>query len=94
MTFARDAAAFGGRAAAVAAVARDPGDLDARFALASAHAAALEWELALAELLELVKRSRKFRDDGARRAMLAIFDHLGPQHPLVSDYRRQLQIVT
>jgi len=94
VTFARDAAAFGGRAAAVAAVARDPGDLDARFALASAHAAALEWELALAELLELVKRSRKFRDDGARRAMLAIFDHLGQQHPMVSDYRRQLQIVT
>ena len=94
VTFARDAAAFGGRDAAAAALARDPGDLDARFALASAHAAALEWEPALAELLELVKRSRKFRDDGARRAMLVIFDHLGPQHPLVSDYRRQLQIVT
>jgi len=41
-----------------------------------------------------VKRNRKFRDDGARRAMLAIFDHLGPQNPIVSDYRRQLQIVT
>jgi putative thioredoxin len=94
LTFARDAAAFGGRDAATAALARDPGDLEARFALASAHAAALEWEPALAELLELVKRSRKFRDDGARRAMLAIFDHLGPQHPIVSDYRRQLQIVT
>jgi putative thioredoxin len=94
VTFARDAAAFGGRDAATAALARDPKDLEARFALASAHAAALEWERALAELLELVKRSRKFRDDGARRAMLAIFDHLGPQHPLVSEFRRQLQIVT
>jgi putative thioredoxin len=94
VTFARDAAAFGGRDAAAAALARDPADLEARFALASAHAAALEWEPALAELLELVKRSRKFRDDGARRAMLAIFDHLGPQNPTVSDYRRQLQIVT
>jgi putative thioredoxin len=94
VTFARDAAAFGGRDAATAALARDPGDLEARFALASAHAAALEWEPALAELLELVKRSRKFRDDGARQAMLAIFNHLGPQHPLVSEYRRQLQIVT
>jgi putative thioredoxin len=94
VTFARDAAAFGGRDAAAAALARDPGDLEARFALASAHAAALQWEPALAELLELVKRNRKFRDDGARRAMLAIFDHLGPQNPVVSDYRRQLQIVT
>ena len=94
ITFARDAAAFGGREAATAALARDPGDLEARFALASAHAAALAWEPALAELLELVRRNRKFRDDGARLAMLAIFEHLGPQHPLVSDYRRQLQIVT
>ena len=94
ITFARDAAAFGGRDAATAALARDPNDLEARFALASAHAAALAWEPALAELLELVRRNRKFRDDGARLAMLAIFDHLGPQHPLVSDYRRQLQIVT
>jgi putative thioredoxin len=94
VTFARDAASFGGRDAATAALARDPGDHEARFALASAHAAALEWEPALAELLELVKRNRKFRDDGARRAMLVIFDHLGPQNPIVSDYRRQLQIVT
>src|SRR5262252_3557888 len=94
MAFARDAAAFGGRDAATAAIAQDPDNLEARFALASAHAAALQWEPALAELLELVKRSRKFRDDGARRAMLAIFDHLGAQHPLVSEYRRQLQIVT
>jgi putative thioredoxin len=94
VAFARDAAAFGGRDAAAAALARDPGDLEARFALASAHAAALEWEPALTELLDLVKRNRKFRDDGARRAMLTIFDHLGAQHPLVSEYRRQLQIVT
>jgi putative thioredoxin len=94
ITFARDAAAYGGRDAATAALARDPNDLEARFALASAHAAALAWEPALAELLELVRRNRKFRDDGARLAMLAIFEHLGPQHPLVSDYRRQLQIVT
>jgi putative thioredoxin len=94
LAFARDAAAFGGRDAAVAALARDPNDLEARFALASAHAAALEWEAALAELLELVKRNRKFRDDGARRAMLTIFDRLGAQSPITSEFRRQLQIVT
>jgi putative thioredoxin len=94
IAFARDAAAFGGKDAAAAALARDPNDLEARFALASAHAAALEWEAALGEFLELVKRNRKFRDDGARKAMLAIFDHVGQQHPLVSEFRRQLQIVT
>jgi putative thioredoxin len=94
LAFARDAAAFGGRDAATAALARDPNDLEARFALASAHAAALEWEQALGEFLELVKRNRKFRDDGARRAMVAIFERLGAQDPTVSEYRRQLQIVT
>jgi putative thioredoxin len=94
LAFVRDAAAFGGRDAAASALARDANDLPARFALASAHAAALEWEAALGEFLELVKRSRKFRDDGARRAMLVIFDHLGAQNPLVSEFRRQLQIVT
>ena len=94
IAFVRDATAFGGRDAAAAAVARDGNDLEARFALASAQAAALEWEPALGEFLEIVKRNRKFRDDGARRAMLVIFEHLGAQHPLVSEFRRQLQIVT
>lgn len=92
--FARDAAAFGGRDAAAAALAHNPDDLEARFALASAQAADLDWEGALVNLLEIVKRSRKFRDDGARRAMLAIFQHLGAEDPLVPEYRRQLQIVT
>jgi putative thioredoxin len=94
LAFARDAAAFGGRDAAAAALARDANDLEARFALASAQAAALQWEAALADFLELVKRNRKFRDDGGRRAMLVIFDHLGAQNPLVSEFRRRLQIVT
>jgi putative thioredoxin len=92
--FVEDAAAFGGREAAVAALAANPDDHAARYALASAHAASGEWEQALAELLEIVKRSRKFRDDGARKAMLAIFEHLGPEHAAVSTARRQLQIVT
>jgi putative thioredoxin len=91
--FAADALAFGGEAAARAAVERDARDLEARWALASAHAARGDFARALEEFLALVSRSRKFRDDGARLAMLAIFEHLG-ESELTHAYRRRLQIVT
>jgi putative thioredoxin len=91
--FAADAHAFGGEAAARAAVERDADDLEARWALASANAARRDYAQALEGFLELVSRSRKFRDDGARLAMLAIFDELGG-NDLAQAYRRRLQIVT
>ena len=91
--FAADAQAFGGEAAAREAVERNQGDLDARWALASAHAARGDFARALEEFLELVSRSRKYRDDGARLAMVAIFEQLG-EGELTHEYRRRLQIVT
>ncbi len=72
---------------------RDQGNLDARWALASAKAARGDFAAALEEFLELVSRSRKYRDDGARLAMLAIFEQLGDSD-LSREYRRRLQIVT
>jgi putative thioredoxin len=75
------------------AVERDVRDLDARWALASAHAARGNFAQALEEFLDLVSRNRKFRDDGARLAMLAIFEHLG-ESDLTHEYRRRLQMVT
>ena len=48
---------------------------------------------ALPLLLELVTRSRKFKGDAARTAMLTLFKYLGPEHPAVQEYRRRLQIV-
>ena len=91
--FAADALAFGGEAAARAAVERDASDLEARWALASAYAARRDVANALEAFLDLVSRNRKFRDDGARLAMLAIFDQLG-EHDLTREFRRRLQIVT
>jgi putative thioredoxin len=86
--------AAGGRAAAEAAVARDPNDREARFGLASALAADGEIERALEQFLDLASSARKPRGDDARRAMLAIFDALGSDHALARDFRRRLQIVT
>jgi len=88
------AGAAGGRAAAEAAVARDPNDREARYGLASALAADGEIERALEQFLDLAASARKPRGDDARLAMLAIFDALGSDHPLARDFRRRLQIVT
>jgi putative thioredoxin len=93
ISFSADAVAFGGEAAARAALEGNPGDLDARWALASAYAARGDFAHALEEFIELVSRSRKYREDGARLAMLAIFEQLGDSD-LVHEYRRRLQIVT
>ena len=92
--FAAEAAAYGGAEKARAAIAADGKDWAARYALACALAAAGDYRGALEELLTIVARQRKFRDDAARLAMLALFEHLGSDSELVHDYRRQLQIVT
>ncbi len=92
--FAAVATAFGGADEARAAVAADGKNWEARYALACALATSGDYGGALEELLTIVSRQRKFREDGARLAMLAIFEHLGSENELVQHYRRQLQIVT
>jgi len=92
--FAAEAAAYGGADKARAAIAANDRDWAARYALACALATAGDYRGALEQLLDIVARQRKFRDDAARLAMLALFEHLGSDNELVHDYRRQLQIVT
>jgi putative thioredoxin len=91
--FFEEAARYGGESKARAAVEANPKDPEARYALASALAGRRDFAGALDHLLEVVSRNRKWRDDAGRLAMLAIFDHLGPEHDLSQDYRRRLQIV-
>lgn len=90
--FAKDAAAYGGEAKARAALQTAGDDLEARWALASALAARGEHAEALEHFLALVTKGRKFKDDGARKAMLSLFDQLGAQSELARDYRRRLMM--
>ena len=47
-------------------------------------------EEAIEILLELVARDRGFREDGARKTLLAMLIALGDEHPLVAPARRRL----
>ncbi|MCP3707375.1 thioredoxin [Paraburkholderia sp. CNPSo 3274] len=73
-----------------AQVAANPGDLEARFDLASALIARHKYAGALEHLLEIVKRDRAFRDDVGRKTMLSVFDLAAHQPQLVSEWRRKL----
>jgi thioredoxin-like negative regulator of GroEL len=65
-------------------------DLDARLQLANLRVSNREYAGALEQLLEIVRRDRKFEDDIARKTMLQVFGLLGPTHELTGEYRRRL----
>jgi putative thioredoxin len=82
--------AAGDESGLAARVETAPGDLEARFTLASAYAARKAWREAMEQLLEIIRRDKSWRDGEARRQMVAIFNLAAGEENLVSEYRRKL----
>ncbi len=76
-----------------AAVNANPNDHQARYDYALALVGAQRNEEALNQLLELVKRDRKWNDEAARKQLVKMFEALGPMDPLVVDARRRLSSI-
>jgi putative thioredoxin len=73
-----------------AAVKANENDLEARLKLANVLIAANRAAEGMDQLLEIVRRDRKFRDDIGRKTLLDVFNLLGGQGELVATYRRKL----
>jgi len=71
-------------------VAANHGDHQARFDLAVALHSAGKRQAAADELLEIIRRDRKWNDDGARKQLVTYFEAWGPTDPLTIENRRRL----
>ena len=67
-----------------------PDDLELRYQLAIAHAAADNFEQALDQAMSILQQDREFRDDIGRLTMSRMFSVLGKGSELASGYRRRM----
>jgi putative thioredoxin len=80
----------GASAALRARLETDPKDHQARYDLAMALDAAGDRDAAIAELLELVRRDRKWNEEAARQQLVTLFEAMGPTDPCTIEARRKL----
>jgi putative thioredoxin len=73
-----------------AKIAADANDHQARFDLAMTADAAGDRERAITELLELVKRGRKWNEEAGRKQLVTLFEAMGPTDPRTIEARRKL----
>ena len=74
-------------------VAANPLDHQARFDLATALSAAGKRAEAADHLIEIVKRDRKWNEDGARKQLVQFFEAWGPTDPATVDGRKRLSSI-
>jgi putative thioredoxin len=68
----------------------DPNDIASRYVLASLLTTEQRFIEALEEFLEVVRRDRKYKDDGARKAMLVLFTIIGEDQQVTRTFRQKL----
>jgi putative thioredoxin len=70
----------------------NPGEseIDQTYAKACSLTLSDNYEQALELFLNVVTMNRKYKNDAGRKAMLAIFNILGDDHPISKEYRKQL----
>jgi putative thioredoxin len=90
IAYARAGANTAGEAELRAKLDANPGDHDARLALAGWYAGRHRYREAMDELLEIVRRAKNWRDGEARNQLLALFNLAGEDAALVAEYRRKL----
>jgi putative thioredoxin len=73
-----------------AKLAANEGDTQARYDLALALDAAGDRDAAISELLELVRRDRKWNEEAGRKQLVTLFEAMGPTDPRTIEARRKL----
>jgi putative thioredoxin len=80
-------------AALKAKVEAEPKNYQARYDYALALYAEGNRDLAVDELLEIIRRDRKWNDEAARKELVTIFEALGPMDPLTISARKRLSAI-
>ena len=68
-------------------ISNDPDNCEARYQLCARKTLDGDYEGAMEELLEILRRDRSFREDAGRKGLLSIFELLGGSGPLVGRFR-------
>lgn len=74
----------------LARIEADEKDSKTREQLSALYVTRGEYALALEQLLEIMKRDRAYNDDAGRKGLLNLFEMLGPENPLTTEYRRKM----
>jgi putative thioredoxin len=93
LALARSAASAGDTAPLLARIAADPKDHAARIDVAKAFAALGRKQEALDQLLEAIRRDRKWNEEAARKQLVELFNAWGPKDPMTLEGRRRLSSI-